>query len=193
MLLYYFSATGLVTSTDILSILKAFCGDHTKPADIRREVLQLTEKVNMLYTSIQLCVFTVYYMYTVLGATGRGAPSSITVSDSISVAGAVWNTGTLSLLMICSECEIKHISRCWLVVQSTLTFILLHSISLQEIKWPCLDPCKLRVNTVVSRKGAYGRCTLPWVQIGEGEGVGRHSSCQHCVLLSTHSGANIMG
>ena len=44
-LLYYFSATGLVTSTDILSILKAFCGDRTKPADIQREVLQLTEKV----------------------------------------------------------------------------------------------------------------------------------------------------
>ena len=84
---YYFSATGVVTCADVLSNLKVFCGDHTKPAHIRRDVLQLTEKVNMLYTSIQSCIYS--YMYTVLGATRRGAPPSITVSDSNSVAGAV--------------------------------------------------------------------------------------------------------
>ena len=86
---YYFSAKGVVTSADILSILKEFCGDRTKPADIQREVLQLTEKVDLVCTAYSH-VFTVYYcMYTVLSSTRGGAPPSAVVSDTVSVAGAV--------------------------------------------------------------------------------------------------------
>ena len=78
-----------MTSADILSILKEFCGDRTKPAEIQREVLQLTEKVYLFYTTYSH-VFTVYYcMYTVLSSTGGGAPPSTVVSDAVSVAGAV--------------------------------------------------------------------------------------------------------
>ena len=75
-----------MTSADILSILKEFCGDRTKSADIQREVLQLTEKVYLFYTAYSR-VFNC--TYTVLSSTRGGAPPSTVVSDAVSIAGAV--------------------------------------------------------------------------------------------------------
>ena len=40
----------------------------------------------------------VTWLCAVLSATRGGAPPSVTLSDSVSIVGAVWNTGTFSLL-----------------------------------------------------------------------------------------------
>ena len=60
MLISYYSS-----SIDVLSILKSFCGDYTKPANVRRAVLLLIEKVseknsNYLYFDFNYVTYTVF-------------------------------------------------------------------------------------------------------------------------------------
>ena len=104
-----------VNNVEVMTILKQYCSDITKPATMRRAILLLADKVNFSWFFMNMSLSSCSSC-TVLRASWGGSPPSVALPDSISCARTIWNKG--------SYIRLSHLAITQLVLVSISTGIL---------------------------------------------------------------------